>query len=189
MSESLKDPIAPYIIEIRKQGLTYDEAVERILQENGVKTAPVPVIRIAENLGFKVYTSGFKDSGIAGIMADSTTAVAPFKEKRVMVINKNDYATRQNFTIAHEIGHFVLHCNDLKNFFERYKHGLDRGQRPEIENNANAFAAALLMPKKMITKLVEEKKHLSRDKIINLICQNFIVSEKAANRRLIELNL
>lgn len=187
MGELRKDTTAEYIKDIRRLNLTYDDAVKRILQECNIVTAPIPVISIAENLGFAVYASTFKDDQIAGIMADSCEAVAPFKEKRIMVINREDYATRKNFTIAHEIAHFVLHCNEEENFFERYKHGLDRGQRPEIENNANAFAAALLMPKDMVIKLYQDSKGKSREELIKIMEKEFIVSSKAAQRRLEEL--
>lgn len=190
MSESNKIPTAPYILDIRHRNLTYDAAVERILRENKIVKAPIPVVHIATQLGFSVYSSSFEDDRVAGIMADSSEPVAPFEEKRVMVINNKDYTERQNFTVAHEIAHFVLHCNSKDNFFERYRHGLDKNQRPEIENSANAFAAALLMPEKMVRDFVSAlPQEYIRTQIISAIAKKFIVPDKAAERRLQELNI
>ena len=184
-----KKEIAPFIQDIRQAGMTYDEAVKRILDEYGIKKSPIPVDTIAQNLGFSLYTATFKDEEIAGVLADSDAPVKPFSDNRVMVINRNDYETRQRCTIAHEIGHFVLHCSNNERFFERYKHGYDRGQRPEIENNANAFGAALLMPRKMIIDFVDSFTSNDRNDIINGIAKEFNVSTKAAKRRLEELKI
>ena len=58
---------------------------------------------------------------------------------------------RDNFTIAHEIGHYILHSDlgDRPGLFTRY--GSNR-----LEWEANWFAAALLMPKKELKKIAKE---------------------------------
>lgn len=189
MEETTKKPTADYILEVRKNQLTFDEAVERILAENNIKTAPIPVVAIAKNLGFSVYAMKFKDRDIAGIMADSSVPVAPFKEKRVIVYNREDYPTRQHFTVAHEIAHFVLHCNNTNNFYERYMHGLTEGQKPIVEKMANTFAAKLVMPEKMIREYISTfPSAATRAEIICGITRKFFVSSKAAALRLSELS-
>lgn len=57
---------------------------------------------------------------------------------RYIVINKYKINTRQNFTIAHEIGHIVLgHLDDyMQMLFDAFA----------LERQANTFAAELLMP-------------------------------------------
>ncbi|MGE5590999.1 MAG: ImmA/IrrE family metallo-endopeptidase [Bacillota bacterium] len=47
---------------------------------------------------------------------------------------------RQRFTLAHEIGHWMLHRNDQEYFAHR------PGSRGRYEREANQFAAELLMP-------------------------------------------
>lgn len=58
----------------------------------------------------------------------------------VIVENNKESWTRKNFSIAHELGHIILHSNE--NFTE-----LTKSEQNEIENEANAFASAFLLPK------------------------------------------
>ena len=69
------------------------------------------------------------------------------QEKTILVKNDNAPITRKLFSIAHEIGHFVLHKHDK----ERYRmniNNLNKLDDDEMkdEQEANAFAAELLMP-------------------------------------------
>ena len=185
-----KMEIPQYITEIRRQKMTFDRAVERILTENNIVSAPVPVIRIAQNLGFAVYASSFKDKNVAGVMADSALPVKPFHNRRIIVVNQEDPATRQNFTIAHEIAYFVLHCSNNNDFYERYRHGLDQGQKPEIERTANAFAAKLLMPENMVRAfLATASVAMTRKDQISAIVTKFIAPKKAVEKRFAELGI
>ena len=54
MVNEIKKPTASYILDARKNNLTFNEAVEKILSENQVTAAPIPVVAIARNLGFSV---------------------------------------------------------------------------------------------------------------------------------------
>ncbi len=78
-----------------------------------------------------------------------------------IIINGNKPKTRQNFTVAHELGHYFLHSELLKtqkiivdddNHLEnkRILYRLDVAQRNQIEIEANNFAAALLMPRNLV---------------------------------------
>lgn len=71
-------------------------------------------------------------------------------------VNKSiPYETRKNFTIAHELGHFVIphHNRDFK-CLRRDIDTLDSVKIEEAE--ANEFATELLMPEEIIRPLVEE---------------------------------
>ncbi|MFT4967063.1 MAG: Zn-dependent peptidase ImmA (M78 family), partial [Candidatus Deianiraeaceae bacterium] len=59
----------------------------------------VPVGAICEKLGLNVVFQNLKN-GIAGYFDDS---------QKTIFINEKYSATRNLFTIAHEIGHFILH--------------------------------------------------------------------------------
>lgn len=185
-----KKKINDYVLKMREDKLSYQEAVKKILQENNIKSLPIPVIDIAKSFGFNIYSVNFKDDRVAGIMADSDTPLKAFENnKRIIAINAKDYLERKYFTIAHEIGHFVLHCNKEQNFFERYMHGLDRNQREDVENAANAFAAELLMPAQMFIDFIKNNSGLTRNELIEEIRRTFIVSPKAIERRLDELKI
>lgn len=189
-----KKAVSPAIEKIRSDlktgAIDYACAVERLLDECRISETQnaIPVVRIAEQLGFKVYDVTFKDNNVAGIMCDTFSPVNPFKEQRVIALNKNDYATRKQFTIAHELGHFMLHCGEKNEFFERYKKGLDHGQRSKEENEANRFAAELLMPEKSVLQVLDNLSSSSTSDRVCALVSTFIVSDKAALRRLKELN-
>lgn len=59
----------------------------------------------------------------------------------VVVGNNKKSAVRRNFDVAHELGHIILH-NNIGNIDE-----LNKEQFRNIENEANQFAAAFLLPK------------------------------------------
>ncbi|MFH1498888.1 MAG: ImmA/IrrE family metallo-endopeptidase [Verrucomicrobiota bacterium] len=59
---------------------------------------------------------------------------------------------RNRFTIAHELGHYVLHAKSGRNTLSVARN-LDAYSRVEAE--ANAFAAALLMPENVVLEVVE----------------------------------
>ncbi len=75
-----------------------------------------------------------------------------------IVVNKNKPRVRQNFTVAHELGHYFLHQDIIKNNEnllvdeESSLDGnnilfrMDAVQSSRVETEANNFAAALIMP-------------------------------------------
>ena len=84
---------------------------------------------------------------------------------------------RANFTIAHELGHYLLH----------YKHDMEPPAEPIIFNRfgsddfewqANRFAAALLMPKDQFAHYTKQVKGNTV-----LMASHFGVSESAVNVR------
>lgn len=136
------------------------------------------VVELANCLGITVIPATFKDDNIAGMLK--------FEGEKIINIYVNEYQSvnRQRFTIAHEIGHFILH----KDFIEKqgqnifYRKDFDNYSDP-IEEQANSFAANLLMPEKIINSLWES--YRSIDVISNILR----VSRQAVNIRLISLGL
>lgn len=59
---------------------------------------------------------------------------------------------RDRFTLAHELGHYFLHSNQGDIPLIANRHGSDRA-----EWEANWFAAAMLMPKQLVRRLVDSK--------------------------------
>jgi Zn-dependent peptidase ImmA (M78 family) len=65
-------------------------------------------------------------------------------ETKTIFVNDNYPATRNLFTIAHEIGHYVLHEGTQNRFDQYHKYTPEELKR---ERQANDFAGELLMPK------------------------------------------
>jgi len=100
-------------------------------------------------------------------------------EKGRFVIFLSPYTSplRDNFTIAHELGHYFLHfdhrCQSLNGpvIFNRYGSGKDEWQ-------ANRFAAAFLMPKEEFVNMYKKYRGNTR-----LVAGYFEVSEPAIQTR------
>ena len=123
--------------------------------ENSI-TLPVPVEDIAEHyLGYQIdfVNEGlFSDPKILGGI--------DFDENKIYVnASVEDHDGRYAFTIAHEIGHHVLHRDAyLKENLEGEKEILCRDARnkPRIELEADRFAAALLMPAQSVRDILSQ---------------------------------
>ena len=96
---------------------------------------------------------------------------------------------RRRFTIAHELGHCVLHRPGQDSLFCRRatvvedgefdKARAERPPLPEIETEANAFAAALLMPARLI-----ERHYYESGRDFERMCELFGSSQAAMGKRL-----
>lgn len=72
----------------------------------------------------------------------------------IIRINSLHHPHRQKFTLAHELGHYVLHKNECDSFTDTvFFRGMSNDN---IERAANQFASELLMPKGRVDKLINE---------------------------------
>lgn len=150
----------------------------------------VDVFDIAEKLGLQVSEHDLGDN-VSGVLYID-------KGKGVIGYNKKESEVRRRFTVAHEIGHFLLHrlenevFVDKKVFVPLFRD--DKSTTGEIkqEREANAFAAALLMPKE---RVVKELKNIEfdlgddKDDVISKLASNFKVSSQAMMYRISNLEL
>ena len=100
---------------------------------------PIPVEKLAKKMGVTV-SYGPLDEDISGFL---------FRKEDEIIIGVNSFhpRTRQRFTIAHEIAHFLNHQGDF--FVDRkimFRDAKSQEGTDENEKEANSFAAELLMP-------------------------------------------
>jgi len=155
-----------------------------ILERAGVTEPPVPVEQIARLLGARVMLSDFNNE-ISGILVRN-------EDQSVIGVAKEQSKTRQRFTIAHEIGHLVLHEGESVHIDREFRVKLRSRQSSmavdvdEIE--ANAFAAALLMPE---TLLRHDVRNLDIDfddaSQVDALAKRYNVSGQAMTFRLLNL--
>ena len=120
----------------------------RILQEFNYYEPPVDPIDIAKKMGIDVKMVVFDSNDVSG-MYDY--------EKRIIYVNNNELPTRKLFTVAHELGHVIMHDDYVKNNTEYKILRRSPHDNDPIELEADAFAANLMMPRYMIkTKLGEQ---------------------------------
>lgn len=158
---------------------------ESLIASLGITQAPVNVEDVAKHLGLRVIPMELEED-VSGLLITKP-------DMSCIVVRKDDALARQRFTIAHEIGHFVL-----RHQFEPGEHvHVDRGYRVshrdqrsssgtdlrEIE--ANQFAAALLMPSSIVTGNIKAlgAEELNDEHVTNL-ARKFRVSEQAMTIRL-----
>lgn len=91
---------------------------------------------LVERAGALVVHSPLGGASISGVTFDSP-GVPP-----LIVLNSDQPADRMRFTLAHELGHLVMH----------------RFPSPNMEKEANDFAAALLMPERDIAPYFNGRK-------------------------------
>ena len=123
----------------------------RLLNAAGIEEPPVPVERVARYLGIKVDKS---DLG-----RDCSGVLIRQGKRAVIGVNRADHRNRRRFTIAHEIGHYVLHEREtyVDTGYRVNFRDLDSGSGTKAEEiEANRFAAALLMPESMVRRAFEE---------------------------------
>ena len=155
---------------------------QALLEQHAIKAVPVPVERIAKSLGIRVEYAPLDDelSGLAHIRDDVP----------IIGINALHAPNRQRFTLAHELGHVRLHHREL----ERAVH-VDRGSLRRdalsaegvdtIEIEANAFAAELLMPTRLLISALERHPvDLEDDRAVAALAKRFRVSDAAMRYRL-----
>lgn len=111
--------------------------------------------------------------------------------------NKNEHRVRNRFTIAHELGHYILghylEQNDV--FIDKSFSVLLRSNQPgepntiKLEREANEFAACLLMPEKLLRIQLLNIDLDYTDDTVKLLAKKFDVSTTAMSFRLSNLQL
>jgi Zn-dependent peptidase ImmA (M78 family) len=154
------------------------------------KHVHVDVEEIAAKLGLQVAEHDLGDN-VSGVLYID-------KGKGTIGYNKSESKQRRRFTIAHEIGHFLLHrlANEIfidkKEFKPMYRDEKSSTGEIQQEREANAFAAALLMPKdRLIRELNKMNIDLSDDNedVIEQMAEKFQVSKQAMMFRISNLQL
>ncbi|HEY3283089.1 MAG TPA: ImmA/IrrE family metallo-endopeptidase [Armatimonadota bacterium] len=157
-------------------------AAEAMLERNFVKSPPVNVVELSKSEGLSVAMAYFSDQArqVAGYID---------LEQQSVVVNAVDRPNRQRFTIAHELGHWALHQDQLQNNPERgvlMRVPLGTSNRDPVEREANVFAANLLVPQAFLRTLLPSfgrKGQYHPDDIPDL-ARTFVVSEDVIGFRL-----
>lgn len=151
-------------------------------KNHGQISAPVDVIELATNEGIAVYKASFDSEHVCGMLRRENG-------KTSIYFNRNHPLTRQRYTIAHELGHHILHA-DTSEFVDEelnlYRLSGDTDANPSKrrqEIQANLFGASLLMPKSL---LVDAFKATSD---VAALARLFDVSEAAMGFRINALDL
>jgi Zn-dependent peptidase ImmA (M78 family) len=156
---------------------------------------PVDLAKVADALDVTVHFDTLEDkvSGVLIVRSD----------ERHALINATHHSNRQRFSLAHELGHLVLHESKGDRLFvdttmrvyqrpgaatDAAYHQPESTTKPFEEREANRFASALLMPGELIEREAQSL-DLSDENDIAHLARLFLVSDQAMSIRLQQLGL
>lgn len=124
-----------------------------LLEAHGLVDMVVDPIRLANLLGAKVFNAKFGEGDVHGLLAVRGGVSAIY-------VNADDPSVRKRFTVAHELGHMILHLiggdaefiDNADNFRSTVDPDAGWTDRRRREWEANTFAAALLMPEGLVRR-------------------------------------
>lgn len=177
-----------------KKTLAYDFIEELNSLGYGIE-APIDVEAIIKRLNIKYEIKpNFKQIQVTGSI--SVQNGEPYIWVNPM---KNTSSERKRFTLAHELGHFMLHMAPLENLnaFNPINDKTISFNRDDnwdyTEMEANNFAAQLLMPSELIKnkvkQLITEDRRITKNQLIESLAKTFHVSISAMEFRLKKLGV
>lgn len=129
------------------------QEAKKLIEASYITSPPVDVVEIAQSLGIDIQYINFgkKYNHVAGYIDIAD-------EEKVIYVNKHNTPNRQTFTIAHELGHLVLHTKELKkepDISVLLRVPIGNNEINFLEKEANCFAANLLVPKEFLDNYEE----------------------------------
>lgn len=152
------------------------QLARKLLKEAGVNDAPVSMQKIGEYMEQKY---NLQLQGLKNFFSDKVSGLTVMiDESPTIGFNKDQSWYRRRFTIAHEIGHFILNTAHYKQSGESGDLQMLDTANP-IEKEANAFAAELLMPLQQF-----KKDYRRRLRSLDDLSKKYQVSKEAAGWQL-----
>jgi Zn-dependent peptidase ImmA (M78 family) len=167
-----------------------------LLARLGVTSTPTPVEEIAARLKIDIYYERFpaETSSVLIRQADGTSVIG---------VNSRHAPRRQRFSLAHELGHAVMHVGrtvapEGEAFISKpleilFRDDVAQRGTDQREIEANAFAAALLMPEPLVRQrfrtLWDRQPSHNIDRVVAELADDFDVSSQAMRFRLVNCGL
>jgi len=166
------------------------EFVDKVLSNDLLSILPIDVEKVSTSIGLKVVDFPFQEDISGVLVIDENGGTIGY--------NPNESNVRKRFSIAHELGHFILHSkkNSSGMFMDRllFRKNISVGEynskEEVIEREANHFAASLLMPAKLVINEVSKlNPSKDDDDNIRILAKRFDVSVSAMTFRLVNLGI
>ncbi|MEE7494514.1 hypothetical protein MOTC310_30475 [Methylobacterium oryzae] len=160
--------------------------VKRILQAEPNLPVPVPIQELRARLGILRIEDLDTDEFEGGLVTDA-------KRSEGTILAKRGGEPRRRFTIAHQLGHFLMaqHVPDQPGRFPCKSSDLlrvtakegDQRQRREVE--ANRFATLLLMPPHLLRGAMAAFREPDLEHVL-VLARDFAVGKEAAGRAYVQ---
>ena len=161
--------------------------VNAILRGCQDMTLPIDIEKIAKARGVEIVPFPMTD-GVSGMLAIQ-------EGKATIGYNQSEGKLRSRFTIAHELGHYELHKDKShlfvdKQFIYRSQSSGDTPDNKVMEQEANYFASAILMPTSLLRREIDKIDiDLRSEEAIDKLARIFQVSPTAMTVRISSLGL
>lgn len=159
---------------IRKQAYTFREKCK--VSRYGI----IDLFMDCERLGYKVLRYPLGEEAGLGFVTNKDNDI-------VIFTNTCSRLAREIFTLAHELGHAVLHLENVKSFVDDTI-TISGRSTDQKEQEANYFASCLLMPEDEVNKFLDieiadfKKSGLSAMDIARIMSEFNVSFEMALNR-------
>lgn len=157
----------------------------KILQEYSSIDGAIPIEEIAKKKGIEISHLDLSKE-VSGAMKRVGKSGKP-----VIIVNDNDTDERKRFTIAHELGHFLLHSLSPQHIDKQkvyFRDSVSSTGEDIMEIQANQFAAELLMPINSLKKDFFKYSNLIEGdnpaKMIKKLAEKYKVSEQSMSIRI-----
>lgn len=162
------------------------------LEKAGYKenTVPVDVVTVANTLGFAVGNASLTEDvdGFIVVKEGEKNIFGINTDKLIGINGLRSFAWKR-FIVAHELGHYVLHYDEMADH-GIYAHRDHQKEKNAQENEADYFAANLLMPKETFAERYNAlPDELGREQKAILLAAEFVVPKDAVMRRFEELSV
>lgn len=162
----------------------------QLLDDGGVTRAPVPLEWLAELCRATIRYEPF-DGEVSGMVHCRPGGGG------IIGVNSEHSKTRQRFTIAHELGHLLLHADEEFHIDEKRplarRDAVSSQATDPREIEANQFAAELLMPaalvRSSVESLIEDDPEVTVEEAIDELARAYRVSTVAMTHRLTNLKV
>lgn len=140
----------------------------------------IDLFKECERMGYKLIRYPLGDNANLGFTMTKDNDI-------IIFTNSSSRLAREIFTLGHEIGHAILHLNN-KSSFEDDEITLSGRDSNEFEQEANYFAACLLMPDDEVRKFLDlevddfEKNGLTAMDITRIMSEFKVSFDTALNR-------
>ncbi len=124
--------------------------LEKRIIDQFSKNLPVNILDLAKNLGVAVYTP-YMETSLDGWI-EFNEELNQFE----IYLNQQYSASRQMFTLAHEVSHFLFHQEDIIEIGQIDRGYISKGFFDKREWQANLYASELLMPTNILTNLITD---------------------------------
>ena len=152
-----------------------ETAALNCLIDNNIQRLPIPISKICRMYGGKVINNSDEHNPLK-LKKGESGRVYVIHGSPLVIVNDKEPVPRIRYTIAHELGHFLLgHLgNDIDNLNREYKN-----IKPIKESEADSFAARLLAPAYILMGL-----NIHTPQEISVFCNISMASAKIVARDL-----